>query len=246
MKIDHPTLAQLSALRQLWQQAFGDSDAYLDTFFSLAFSPDRCMCISVDGQIRAAAYWLDCQIGQKKAAYIYAVATDENSRGKGHCRALMDAIHRHLEAKGYCCSILVPGGDDLREMYSKMGYDNFGGIREFTCAAAKDSVALARIGNAEFTVLRRQYLPENAVIQEGESMALLDALAEFYRGTDFLLTVSQGCILELLGNTKKAPAIVKALGLAKAIIRTPGEMPFAMYCPLTENDKPEYFAFAFD
>ena len=56
-----------------------------------------------------------------------------------------------------------------------------------------------------------------------------------------------GILLDLQRpDVPEAPAIVKALGLAKATIRTPGEMPFAMYCPLTENDKPEYFAFAFD
>jgi GNAT superfamily N-acetyltransferase len=246
MKIDFPTLSDTPALRQLWQRTFGDNNTYLDTFFSLAFSPQRCMCLKADSQIHAAAYWLDCQIGQHKAAYLYAVATDEDSRGKGYCRALINAIHGHLTEKGYCGSILVPGGDGLREMYRRMGYENFGGIREFTCAAAENEAALVRIHKAEFALLRRQYLANDAVIQEGESLALLDALAKFYRGTDFLLAFSDGCILELLGNAEKAPAIVKALGRSEAVIRTPGKEPFAMYHSLSATSMPKYFAFAFD
>ena len=33
MKIDHPDMTRIPALRQLWQEAFGDSDAFLDRFF---------------------------------------------------------------------------------------------------------------------------------------------------------------------------------------------------------------------
>ena len=111
---------------------------------------------------------------------------------------------------------------------------------------SEDGITLERITKEEFALLRRQYLPQNAVIQEGESLALLDALAEFYRGSDFLLVFSDGRIPELLGNTEKAPAIVKALNLSEAVIRTSGDTAFAMYRPLEKNAMPEYFAFAFD
>ena len=35
--------ADIPALRRLWKQAFGDDDQLLDSFFSIAFSPDRCL-----------------------------------------------------------------------------------------------------------------------------------------------------------------------------------------------------------
>ena len=37
MKFDHPTIRQIPQLRQLWQEAFGDSDAFLDQFSILPF-----------------------------------------------------------------------------------------------------------------------------------------------------------------------------------------------------------------
>ena len=105
---------------------------------------------------------------------------------------------------------------------------------------------LEKCSKEDFATLRRQYLPANTVIQEGESLALLNALAAFYRGENFIATVAEGRILELLGNMEQAPAIVTALGLSEAVIRTPGTEPFAMYRPISNAAKPEYFAFAFD
>lgn len=248
MRIDHPLPGDTAALRQLWKDVFADTDAFLDTFFSAAFSCDHCLCVTQDGAIVAAAYWLDCEISGRKAAYIYAVATAEQHRGQGFCRALMAHIHKILGNRGYCGSILVPGDADLRRMYGAMGYENFGGIREFTCEATHAAADLREIGTEEYTSLRWQHLQENAVLQKGANLALLDKLAKFYTGSGCLLAVSreQDLVLELLGDTAAVPGILKALGIGHARVRTAGKMPFAMYRPLDEGVIPTYFAFAFD
>ena len=83
MIIDQPTAAQQRQLRALWQEAFGDSDEYLDIFFGTAFSPNRCRCVAIEGKVVAALYWLDCACRGRKLAYIYAVATAKTHRGQG-------------------------------------------------------------------------------------------------------------------------------------------------------------------
>ena len=87
MTIDQPSDTQ--ALRRLWKQAFGDSDAFLDSFFSVGYSCDRCRQLSLDSQLAAALYWFDCSFSGKPVAYVYAVATDAAFQGQGLCRALM-------------------------------------------------------------------------------------------------------------------------------------------------------------
>ena len=248
MRIDHPLPGDQRALRQLWQASFGDTDAFLDIFFSTAFAPERCVCIQQDGQILAAAYWLDCQIGKEKAAYIYAVATAQEHRGQGYCRRLMDHIHSMLSQRGYCGSLLVPGDGALRRMYHGMGYRNFGGMQEDICTAQSSSAQLQGLDPAEFAALRRQYLPENGVLQEDATLQLLSHVADFYAGKDFMLAISreEPKILELLGNTDAAAGIAYALHLPQVSIRTPGTSPFAMYRPLQGNKIPSYFGFALD
>lgn len=252
MRIDHPSPCHIPQLRQLWKDAFGDPDVFLDSFFRTAYAPDRCRCILVGDEVAAVLYWLDCSLDGRKLAYIYAVVTHPGHRGKGLCRMLMEDTHALLAARNYDGTLLVPQTESLRQMYAGMGYRNAGGLAELSCTAGDKPVSVAAIGPAEFAALRRTRLPAHAVIQEGGGLLFLSELLQFYKGDDFLLAAyAEGSVLqgvELLGNTGAAPGIVNALGCRRGSFRCPGnEKPFAMFHPLTETAKiPEYFGFAFD
>lgn len=251
MNIKRPGQAQIPQLRQLWKQAFGDSDAFLDIFFSTAFAPERCRCV-VDGEtVAAALYWFSCEAGGQPVAYIYAVATHEKFRGQGLCRRLMADTHSHLASLGYAGALLVPGDEGLREMYRAMGYRDQTCVQRFSCGAGTP-IFLEPIGSAAYAVLRRQRLPAGGVLQEGENLCFLEQIAQFYRGEDLLLcAVKDGSKLvvpELLGSKEAAPGIVATLGCEEGTFVIPeGEEPFAMGIALTPDfQEPSYFAFAFD
>ena len=105
-------------LKDLWQLAFGDGEAFIDLFFRTGFSPERCLYLTENGQVTAALYWLDCEYRGQKQAYIYAVATHPEHRGKGLCRKLMDMTHEGLKEQGYHAALLRPADDGLRRMWS--------------------------------------------------------------------------------------------------------------------------------
>ena len=247
MVIDFPKQAQIPGLRQLWKLAFGDTDAFLDTFFDTAYAARRCRCIPEGDTVAAALYWFDCECEGRKLAYLYAVATHPDHRGRGLCRRLMQDTHSHLARQGYDGALLVPQDGALRKMYAAMGYRDATGISEFSCAAAAP-VPLLPVDAGTYGKLRRQYLPKGGVVQEGENLAFLARSAELYAGEDLLLAVSGGEVLELLGNAEKAPGILGALGLPEGKFRTPGDdLPFAMFLPLKEDaPAPAYFGLAFD
>lgn len=250
MNIDYPSPEQLDGLKQLWQEAFGDDDAFLEHFYTYGFAPDRCRCLSVDGQIAAALYWFDCSYQGKPLAYLYGVATAKNHRGKGLCRILTENTHNHLKYLGYAGEILVPAEGNLFQMYEKMGYSLCASVSEFTCQAGETPVALRQVDAEEYCRLRRKIMPENGVLQEGDNLNFLQTLADFYAGEDFLATVYRGepCIVpELLGNAGAAPGILAALHKSKGRFRTPGDQrPFAMYHALSDLPAPDYFGLAFD
>lgn len=251
MIIDRPTKQQIPHLRKLWSEAFGDTEAFLDTFFSTAFSPERCRCISQENTVSAALYWFDCVFSGRKIAYIYAVATAKERQGQGLCRWLMTDTHAHLKNQGCAGAILVPGSRELFRLYEKLGYTTCGYVREISCSAGSSPVSLRRIDRNTFARLRRQMLPAGSVVQEGENLNFLETQAHFYAGDGFLLTAQkQGSSLtglELLGDPAAAPGILRALDCEKGIFRAPGgEIPFAMYHPLAHSEMPRYFGFAFD
>lgn len=251
MIIKMPDKAHIPQLRRLWQEAFGDSDAFLDGFFSTAFAPKRCRCVVENGQVAAALYWFSCQCGDQPLAYIYAVATAKNFRGQGLCRKLMTDTHTHLKELGYAGALLVPGDSALRGMYRAMGYADMTGIQKFSCRA-HHPIILERIDAEQYAALRRGLLPRDAVLQEGESLRFLEKMAQFYRGEDVLLCAvkeaDQLTVLELLGNPESAPGIVAALDCTEGVFSVPGNKePFAMGVAFTSDfRKPGYFAFAFN
>lgn len=252
MKIDSPTPALLPQLRQLWKDAFGDGDAFLDSFFSTAYAPERCRCVTVDGRLAAALYWFDVCCSDQKMAYVYAVATAPAFREQGFCRALMGNTHNHLAALGYRGALLVPDGEALTRMYTGLGYRPCSGIREFVCSMGSEPVFLRRIDAKEYARLRRDFLPPGGVIQEGENLNFLETYAEFYAGLDFLLAAIREdhrlLGLELLGNTDAAPGILSALGAAAGEFHAPGTaLPFAMFLALKPGtEAPSHFGLAFD
>lgn len=255
MNIDYPSVGDMMGLRSLWKEAFGDSDEFLDIFMMTAFSPDRCMRVSSDGDIAAALYWFDCSLGTRKIAYIYAVATLGKHRGKGLCRLLMDETHRRLAKRGYGGAVLVPSEKTLFGFYGRMGYTVCSRIEKFTCMADErgDAVALERIGAREYGELRRRLIPDGGVLQEGESLDFLLTQAELYRGDGFVFAARrEGKHLicpELLGDRKYAPMILCGLGCVDGDFRVPASLggeEFAMYLPFDRGNAPSYFGLAFD
>ena len=251
MIIKSPEQKDIPQLRQLWRQAFRDTDAFLDIFFSTAFSPERCRCVMEKGQLAAALYWFSCQSDGQPLAYLYAVATLQKFRGQGFCRKLMADTHTHLKNMGYAGAILVPGNPGLREMYRAMDYRDMTANKSFSCKAG-EAVHLDEIGAEQYAALRRELLPANSVVQEGENLCFLESIARFYRGEDCLFcAVKDGdklTVPEILGNAAAAPGIVAALDCEDGTFTAPGgDEPFAMGIAFAPDfHMPRYFAFAFD
>lgn len=251
MIIDHPTAADLPALRTLWREAFGDTEEFLDAFAATGLCAQRCLTAKLEDRLAAALYWFDCTCRGKKVAYIYAVATAGDFRGRGICHALMEQLHKLLSRRGYAGSLLKPGGEGLVAFYEGMGYRTFCGMTDFLCAAAGEPTPLHPIDAEEYGRLRPAFLPEGAVVQENENLDFLATQCSFYSGPGFLLAARKEeqrlMGLELLGDAQAAPGILMALGCAEGTFRRFGEgAPFGMYRPLTDAPAPTYFALAFD
>ena len=238
---------ETDALRTLWTECFGNEENWIDAFFSTAFDPNHVCCLNRQGSLAAGLCWMDTYCQGRPLAYLYAIATDPEHRHQGLCRELMGKAHDHLARQGYAGTVLVPGDEGLRQMYGKMNYVNFGGIRRF-CAEAGEPIPIRRLSSEEYTALRREYLPAGGVIQENGAMEFLASWAGLYGGGDFLLAMTaDGVGQELLGNADAAPGILGALGLERGSFRVPGEEPFAMFRSLSEDDwQPGYFGLAFE
>ena len=252
MRIDFPVPAQYPQLMALWQEAFGDSEEFVDGFFCTGFAPSRCRCVTEKGNVVGARYWFDALYAKQRFAYIYAVAVKKTHRGKGICTALMEDTHTHLKLRGYEGVLLMPQNEALRAMYDNLGYKECTRIDKFSCEAGSEAVTLRRIDRDEYAALRQTFLPEDGAVQEEENIAYLEMLAFFYAGDDFLVAAhkngKQLYCPELLGNTQAAPGILAALNCTDGIFRTPGTgCPGTMLHPLAKDVKaPGYLGLTFE
>lgn len=251
MIIDSPKASHIPALRALWKQAFGDEDAFLDKFFTLGFSPERCRCVLESDRPVSVLYWFDCTWENQKLAYLYAVATDKAYQGQGLCRQLMDDTHRYLSALGYAGTVLVPGSESLFTFYGKIGYLPCSPVHRFSCEAG-EAIAIQKISGAEYARLRRNYLPQGSVLQDGALITFLESFADFYKGESCLFcgTANEDIFhaQEFLGDPLTAPGVLSALALQKGDFRTPGqEDKLAMFYPFSPTEKrPAYLGIPLD
>lgn len=241
---------ETGALRTLWTECFGNEDDWIDIFLRTAFDPSRVCALTRQGRLAAALSWMDAACEGRKLAYLYAIGTRPDVRGQGLCRELMGLAHEQLAGQGYVGCILVPADAGLRRMYEKLGYVNFGGMRDIS-ARAEQAIPLRQLTPEEYASLRRAYLPKGGVVQEAGAIEYLAADAKLYAGQDFLLAASpEGEKLfgqELLGDAAKAGGILGTLGYEQGTFRAPGDRPFAMFHPLTGDGwTPGYFGLAFE
>lgn len=255
MIIDAPKTEHIQELRTLWKEAFGDSEAFLDEFFEKIFSVSHCRCVVENGRVVASLYLFDCEYKKRKIAYLYAIATLKEYRGRGLCSMLMRDTHSHLKALGYSLAILVPASKELFSFYERMGYKACTCVTEKTVYPTDEIIDLKRISRDEYARLRRIHLPEGSIIQEGKNLVFLDMTAELYEVNGVLIALQKDedkkelRIIELLGDETKASAVINTLGYKKGIVRTVGNgREFSMCLELAEKDieQPRYFGLAFD
>lgn len=247
----------IPALRRLWKEAFGDTDAFLDLFFGTAFAPTRCRVAREGDEIQAALYWFDCQCGGQPMVYIYGVATAKAARGRGMATALMKNAQAHLESQNIRGMILVPGTAALVRFYEPMGFGLCAPQGRMRVDAAGPAIPLKPVNPRRYGELRGKLLPGCGVVQEGVSLDFLAAQMKLYAGKDILLAAAiqedgslYACELLSPDPVAMAPRILKALRIPTGLFRVPYPKgrPFAMFKPLPgwQGAAPTYFAFAFD
>lgn len=246
--------AELPALQGLWERCFGDGPEVSGAFFE-RFPPETHTRIVDRDGIAAMASWMPVTLEGKAGAYVYAVATAPERRGRGLCRTLMGELEDALAAQGLAFTVLCPAEPSLYEFYGRMGYETAFYRRTWQAAAGDRETALTPVGPSEYGALREAYLQTPHCVWDEAALAYLQATGtRFYQlpdGCAAVSTLQDGKIriVELLGPEKNAAALCRSLGAACAEVSTPGmERARGMAKPLRFGQKtpPAYLGFAFD
>ena len=252
MIIDAPSVSAIPSLMALWKEAFGDDDGFINTFFSLGFSPTRALCAYEKEMLAGALYWFDMNCNGKKIAYIYGVATANSFRGRGIGTAMMKAAEETLRASGYEGIALVPAEKKVFQFYEKLGYKTCAYIDEVKITASEKTIKAKKVNASEYFGLREDYVGNSAPYLCKEGFEFLDFLLDFYVGEDFISAIKKGSkeifAAEFFGNVQNFQGLINTFGAKKGAMRIKGsKVPFAMYLPLKNSTSTfDYLGFALD
>lgn len=147
MLLTRPSVpADIPAQRQLWKLAFGDDDAYVDNFYSSYYRPDRVLVLEEDGQVRSMTAWFDTTFvvpgkGAYRAAYLYAVATHPDCRGRGLAGKLLSDADAYFQSLGIPAVTTVPAQPSLHNFFGANGFGEC--FRHFEGALSPDALPTA-------------------------------------------------------------------------------------------------------
>ena len=153
--------------RRLWKEVFGDSDEFIASFINLFYNEENMLCIEQDGKMLSMLHIIPFELNGSKVAYVYAVATDADARGKGYAGKLIRQAIEKAQAEGYKAIFTLPADDMLREFYSKFGFKGRYAIKfetkecfDFGTGEEEKDIAMAIVLD------KRLILAENIILKE--------------------------------------------------------------------------------
>ena len=139
-----PPAAVKEQLRTLWHDAFGDGYEFIDAFFATYPCEEVAHTLSLGGQVVSVLYALPFTLynggDNVPVAYIYALSTRPEFRGRGYMSLLMRQVELLLRDRGVRVLFLLPATDALRGFYARLGYADCS-CREVKEYALRDGVA---------------------------------------------------------------------------------------------------------
>ncbi len=112
-------------IRSLWERVFDDARADTDAFLVLHHDPALCLTHEAEGRTVAMLHIVPMRSEEGvRVAYIYAVATDAEFRGRGLASSLVEeALHRIAASGDYDMAALIPATEQSERIYARCGFE---------------------------------------------------------------------------------------------------------------------------
>ncbi len=113
-------------LKKLYNICFPGESDFCSRYFEFVYPKTKCIVFD-NGSIVAMAHLIDIEIEAYenvfKGAYLYAVATLPEFRGRGIAANILKFAENHCIGNGYDFLCLIPQKESLFEFYKKFGFE---------------------------------------------------------------------------------------------------------------------------
>ncbi len=111
-------------MREMWHDVFCDEYHEIESF--MVSHNDAIPFIHKEGgEVVSMLYVVPLQMWEMRVAYIYAVATKPEYRGRGIATMLLQKALRMVDESGkFDVSALIPSSTDSKRLYERLGFEN--------------------------------------------------------------------------------------------------------------------------
>lgn len=227
IEVKHPEPHNVLAMKKIWQACFGDTMDYIDFFFEKCFNPKHALVAYYDYKPVAMLFLLPTTltIAQKQyqGAYVYAVATKPEYRGKGIMKRMEQKAVEVSKQAGLQFLCLVPQTKSLYKMYEKIGYKTAFYLSEKRYIPLGtpnyDQIKIEECAKDEFIDLRKQFigrLPSSVDFDDFYQKYRYDELA--YSGFQLLKAESESEVGYLVGYREKDKFVIKETSIPQELL----------------------------
>lgn len=125
--------ADVPAMSAIWANAFGDSAEYISFFMNERLPSSAALVLEERGVVKSQLFLLPGNMSVSGAVvpslYLYAAATERDSRGRGFMALLIEAAKEYAADGGFHYITLVPSGGGLYGYYSRFDFHGAFGYR---------------------------------------------------------------------------------------------------------------------
>ena len=161
----HPLQTDRDELIKLWRELFPeDADGWCELYFERMYAPERCYVLRNDTAIETVihiidGYYRDADGTEKKLAYLFAVGTRKEYRGKNNLRRMLRQLRDILPREGYSCMSCI-SLDELMGLYDSAGAMRLPVMYEYEPVPDKARSDFRLCGFGDYLRLRRSYLAQ--------------------------------------------------------------------------------------
>lgn len=187
---------ELSETYALWQEVFGDGTEFQRQFYDLC-CPQGPLILRDEGELRSMLALASADLAfadgwRVRGAYLYALATWPEDRGRGYAGQLMDYAALSMKEQGMDVIVTVPAQPALFDFFKAQGYEP--GFYHLRTATPPSREGRAEpISPADYAALREELLAGHTHLVQGESWAAFQQVICRASGGDlYRLDLPQG------------------------------------------------------
>jgi len=220
--------------KEIWKLSFGDSDQYIDFYYTHRYQEDETLLLLEGGEIATMLTLLPVRVitstgASLNSTMVYALATHPQYRYRGYATRLLEFASRHLGQQENFFSVIVPAGKKLFDYYRSQGFRDFFFVRQLSFHRQKleslpvgaNSCTITGISPQEYNLIREKQLSGKTHVSYSiEDIDYQRKLSQRSGADIYGLAVegTQGCaVIEMLGKDR---VLIKELLIADHFIPT--------------------------